>query len=44
MNGYHDALVDCRLLSEMFSKVVEFLKSNINTDIKSYQYERFKSK
>lgn len=44
MSGYHDALIDCRLLMEMFSKVVDFLKSNINTDISSYQYERFKSR
>lgn len=44
MNGYHDALVDCRLLSEMFSKVIIFLKENSNTDIKSYQYNRLKSK
>ncbi len=44
MSGYHDALTDCRLLMEMFSKVISFLKSNINTDIKSYQYDRFKTK
>ena len=44
MSGYHDALIDCRLLSEMVSKVIKFLKENSNIDIKNYQYNRFSSK
>lgn len=42
MSGYHDALVDCRLASEMFIKIVEFLKENKGVDIKQYQGQRIK--
>lgn len=44
MTGYHDALTDCRLLMEMFSKVIEFLTQNKEVDIKKYQFERLKAK
>lgn len=40
MSGYHDALTDCRLAMEMFTKVVNLLKANINVDISKYQGER----
>lgn len=40
MSGYHDALTDCRLTMEMFTKVVDLLKKNIDVDISKYQGER----
>ena len=40
MTGYHDALTDCRLAMQMFTKVVEFLKKNKDVDITKYQGER----
>ena len=40
MSGYHDALTDCRLAMEMFIKVVDLLKKNIDVDISKYQGER----
>ena len=43
MSGYHDALVDCRLMMEMFQKIISFLKDNRNADIEKYQMERIKT-
>ena len=40
MVGYHDALVDCRLMAEMFKKMIEFLKEHQDVDIKKYQAQR----
>ena len=44
MNGYHDALIDCRLTTEMLQKMIEFLKEHEDVDIKKYQGERIKTK
>jgi len=44
MTGYHDALVDCRLMQQMFSGMVEFLKQHQDVDISKYQAERIKKK
>jgi DNA polymerase III epsilon subunit-like protein len=43
MFGYHDALVDCRLMGEMFTKMIDFLKSNKDLDISKYQNMRIKT-
>jgi DNA polymerase III epsilon subunit-like protein len=40
MTGYHDALTDCRLAMQMFTKVVEFLKKNQDVDMTKYQGDR----
>ena len=42
MSGYHDALTDCRLTLNMYSKIVNFLKENQSVDIMKYQAERIK--
>jgi len=42
MSGYHDALTDCRLALNMYSKIVDFLKENQSVDIMKYQAERIK--
>ena len=42
MSGYHDALTDCRLTLNMYSKIVNFLKENQSVDIMKYQTERIK--
>ena len=42
MSGYHDALTDCRLALNMYSKIVYFLKENQSVDIMKYQAERIK--
>lgn len=42
MSGYHDALTDCRLALNMYSKIVDFLKENQSVDIMKYQSERIK--
>ena len=44
MNGYHDALKDCELTIEMFSKIIDFLKEHKDIDISKYQTERIKTK
>ena len=44
MSGYHDALVDCRLMAQMFTKMVDFLKEHQDVDIQKYQMERIKTK
>ncbi len=44
MSGYHDALVDCRLMAEMFTKMISFLKEHQDVDIIKYQAERIKTK
>jgi DNA polymerase III epsilon subunit-like protein len=43
MSGYHDALVDCRLMIQMFSKMIEFLKENQDVDIVKYQTQRIEN-
>lgn len=43
MSGYHDALTDCRLMMEMYNKIVILMKKNINVDISKYQQERINS-
>lgn len=43
MSGYHDALVDCRLMIQMFSKMIAFLKEYQNVDVKKYQMERIRT-
>jgi len=43
MTGYHDALVDCRLMAQMFTKMINFLKKNQSVDIMKYQAERIKT-
>jgi hypothetical protein len=42
MSGYHDALTDCRLMMDMFMKIVDILKDNKHIDISKYQSERIK--
>ena len=44
MTGYHDALTDVRLMMQMLKSMIDFLKENMDLDIKKYQYERFKTK
>lgn len=44
MTGYHDALVDCRLMQQMFTKMIDFLKQHKNIDITKYQAQRIKTK
>lgn len=43
MQGYHDALTDCRLMGEMYIKIIDLLKSNRRVDIMKYQVERIKT-
>lgn len=43
MQGYHDALTDCRLMMEMYQKIVDILKQNKRVDIMKYQVERIKT-
>lgn len=44
MSGYHDALSDCRITSQMFLKIVDFIKENSNLNISKYQMERIRTK
>lgn len=44
MSGYHDSLVDCRLMAQMLIKMIDFLKKYQNLDIIKYQSERIKTK
>jgi len=44
MSGYHDALIDCRISSDMFLKIVDYIKDNKNLDISKYQAERIRVK
>ena len=43
MNGYHDALTDCKLMINMLIKIIEILKDNKEVDISKYQNIRIKS-
>ena len=43
MQGYHDALTDCRLMMQMYQKMVDILKQNSRKDIMKYQVERIKT-
>ena len=44
MTGYHDALTDCRIMMQMYQKMIDFLRLNKNIDIKKYQIKRINSK
>ena len=44
MTGYHDALVDTKLMMQMFQTMVEFLKQHKDLDISKYQAERINTK
>ena len=44
MNMYHNSLSDCRITINMFLRIMEFLKNNLNLDIKKYQEERISRK
>lgn len=43
MSGYHDALVDCRLVIEVLENIFDLLKNNKGVDIRKYQSIRIKS-
>lgn len=43
MSGYHDALTDCRITIEMYTKIIDLLKMHNNVDIMKYQAERIKT-
>jgi DNA polymerase III epsilon subunit-like protein len=43
MSGYHDALTDCRLMIQMFTKMIDFLKMYQNIDITKYQMDRIRT-
>lgn len=43
MQGYHDALTDCRLMMQMYQKMVDILKQNKRIDIMKYQVDRIKT-
>lgn len=43
MSGYHDALTDSKLMMNMFTRIIEFLKQHQDIDIKKYQYDRIKT-
>jgi len=40
MSGYHDALVDVRLMMKMIQGMIDLLKYNVNLDISKYQGQR----
>lgn len=42
MTGYHDALTDTKIMSNMFCKIIDVLKSHKNVDISKYQMDRIK--
>jgi len=42
MSGYHDGITDCRITSEMFTKIIDFIKENSYLDISKYQVSRIK--
>jgi DNA polymerase III epsilon subunit-like protein len=44
MTNYHDALNDCRITMQMFNKIIDFLKTNKELDIRKYQNQRIKTK
>lgn len=44
MANYHNAINDCRIMMQMFMKIIDFLKSNVELDIVKYQNERIKTK
>jgi DNA polymerase III epsilon subunit-like protein len=43
MSGYHDALTDCRLMIQMFTKMIDFLKMYQSIDITKYQMDRIRT-
>lgn len=44
MSGYHDALTDCKITAQMFTKIIDFIKQNSELNIAKYQAERILSK
>ncbi|MDY0270149.1 3'-5' exonuclease [Trichloromonas sp.] len=42
MSGYHDALSDCRITTNMVVKIIDLLKEHSDVDIMKYQSERIK--
>jgi hypothetical protein len=44
MSGYHDALTDCQIASDMFIKIVDYIKDNKSLNISKYQAERIRVK
>lgn len=40
MSGYHDALTDCRITTQMLQKILIFLEENKEVDIRKYQSQR----
>jgi len=42
MSGYHDALSDVRITTQMFKSIINMLKKYKNVDIMKYQIERIK--
>lgn len=40
MSGYHDALVDCRLMMKMFTTMIDLFKDHKDVDISKYQSDR----
>lgn len=40
MSNYHDSLSDCKITSELFIKIVDFIKNNSDLNIAKYQVER----
>lgn len=44
MSGYHDALTDCRITGEMFTKMIDFIKEYSDLDISKYQVDRIKKR
>lgn len=43
MSGYHDALVDCDLMRDMITGIIDIMKKNRELDIEKYQLERINS-
>ena len=42
MRGYHDALVDCRMIITLLQRILIFLKAYKNNDISEQQMKRIK--
>jgi len=42
MKGYHDGLTDCRITSQMFLEIINYMEENKNLDISIYQNKRIK--
>jgi DNA polymerase III epsilon subunit-like protein len=44
LEGYHNALDDCRITMQMYMKVIDFIKENKDLNIQHYQMNRIKLK